>query len=78
MFLFCVGVCFGCASPGQKCESWWRWDSSEGCQSRGCCPVDLFSCVFPSSASVLKRVHVVQGCHFDAGFVAPIQDILNR
>jgi hypothetical protein len=67
-----------CEENATECLSWWRWDTPQGCAERGCCSDGLVSCRFPVASAPVKRVFVVQGCHFDAGFVAPIYDILNR
>jgi hypothetical protein len=75
-FLFVAAGGSSCEDGGQDCLSWWKWDTPEGCKERGCC-VDGLKC-HNSFSSPLRRIHVVQGCHFDAGFVASITDILNR
>ena len=86
LLVFCAGsvVCearaiarANCEENSTECLSWWRWDSPDGCRQRGCCSDGLVSCRFPVASGPVKRVFVVQGCHFDAGFVAPIYDILN-
>lgn len=69
-----------CPSPpkGLECLSWWRWDTPEGCQLRDCCSDGIVSCRNRLLSPSLRRIHIVQGCHFDAGFVAPVFTILNR
>ena len=67
------------SSRDLECLSWWRWDTPDLCRARGCRVDDLLNCVYPVPSKVsLKRIHVVQGCHFDAGFVAPDPMIINR
>lgn len=80
--LFSFGFCSNCSSGERiRCNSWWRWASKSDCEARGCCVSGLLpldDCFFPQPAVPIKRIHVVQGCHFDAGFVAPCPDIINR
>ncbi len=80
LFLFALSLtsALSCDSNASECLSWWRWDTPDGCRERGCCSDGIVSCRFPVPAVPIRRVHVVQGCHFDAGFVAPITDILNK
>ena len=86
VLVFCVAVAVSLPSSnctsGDKlsCYSWWKWDASkELCGERGCC-WDTFSfpeCFYPMAKQEIKKVHVIQGCHFDAGFVQSAPDIIN-
>jgi hypothetical protein len=45
---------------------------------RGCCSHDLdLECSYPQPETPIGRVFVVQGCHFDVGFVLPSPTIIN-
>ena len=80
LLLLFVSVVFGqncSATEKLECLSWWRWDSPSGCRERGCCSDDLLKCSYPKSKTPVGRVYVVQGCHFDVGFVKPSTEIIN-
>jgi hypothetical protein len=52
------------------------------CEERGCCWDASVAdprkfCFYNLPATNISTVYVVQGCHFDAGFVKPIADIIN-
>ena len=51
------------------------------CETRGCCYVDGASpsCYYPDAGQVnITKVHIVHGCHFDAGYVDDLYIIINR
>lgn len=57
-------------------------DSQQECEARGCCYNSAFKqspCFYPGADAVpIKYVHIVQACHFDAGFADSTVGILNR
>lgn len=67
------------------CGQWWEYEvllGKESCEQRQCLWLpsndSVAWCVYPEPATTpLKTLHVAQGCHFDAGFVKPIVDIVN-
>ena len=51
------------------------------CLDRGCCfkEGDKNGCYFPNVGMAnITKVHVIHGCHFDAGFVDTTVNIVNR
>lgn len=55
--------------------------SEQMCVDRGCCYREGAnpSCFFPNvGMAEVKKVHVIHGCHFDAGFVDNTVNIVNR
>lgn len=66
------------------CNSWFLWGDEASCLARGCCwdetGFDVSKwCYYPApQSSSVTHVHVVQGCHFDAGFADTFPNILNR
>ena len=51
------------------------------CLDRGCCfkEGDENGCYFPNVGMAnITKVHVIHGCHFDAGFVDTTVNIVNR
>ena len=55
--------------------------SKQMCLDRGCCykeGADV-SCFYPNMGMAnVTNVHVIHGCHFDAGFVDTTVNIVNR
>ncbi|EGD76851.1 hypothetical protein PTSG_08199 [Salpingoeca rosetta] len=65
------------------CGGAWMWDSKEACEARHCVwepsAKTLNWCVYNSSwTERIEHVHVVQGCHFDAGFAGTVDAIVRR
>lgn len=55
--------------------------SREMCVDRGCCFKEGASpsCFYPNMGMAeITKVHVIHGCHFDAGFVDTTVNIVNR
>lgn len=55
--------------------------SSEMCVDRGCCFKEGTSpsCFYPNMGMAeITKVHIIHGCHFDAGFVDTTVNIVNR
>ena len=51
------------------------------CVARGCCYRSGSSpaCFYPEGGKVnITKVHIVHGCHFDAGFVDTTTNIVNK
>ena len=55
--------------------------SKQMCLDRGCCYNEEaeVSCFYPNKGMAnITKVHVIHGCHFDAGFVDTTVNIVNR
>ena len=84
----CWSLC--CYQPYRLWLSWYELTplffystgiSQDLCETRGCCYADGASpsCFYPESGQVnITKVHIVHGCHFDAGFVDDLYIIINR
>ena len=70
-----------CAAVQRRAPCGQPTDSSSACATKGCCydgsdPVN--TCFYPGGNAVpITTVHVVQACHFDAGYKDTTSNILN-
>ena len=70
-------------APASRAACGQSWDPPELCALKGCCfdasdANNATRCFFSSPAVAVKRVHVIQSCHFDAGYADFTTAILNR
>eukprot|EP01147_Barroeca_monosierra_P009254 gene9254-1533_t len=71
------------SSARVPCGGAWMWDSKQECEARECVwePSDktLNWCIYNATWEYrIETVHLVQGCHFDAGFADTVDHIVQR
>ena len=70
-----------CAAVARRVDCGWAGISSEMCVSRGCCYAKETgepSCFFSTTGVPIKKVHVVQSNHFDAGYTDTTTGVINK
>lgn len=70
-----------CAAVSSRVPCGQRSDSAEACATKGCCYASgggNASCYYAANGVPITTVHVIQACHFDAGYADTTSNILNE
>jgi hypothetical protein len=71
-----------CAAVSRRAPCGQVWDTIDSCTNKGCCWDSTgdasIPCFYEANAVNITYVHVIQSCHFDAGFADGTVQILNR
>ncbi|KAJ9464546.1 hypothetical protein DIPPA_09975 [Diplonema papillatum] len=70
-----------CAGVSSRVDCGYENITPDFCTARGCCyaaEAGQPSCYYPSDGVAIKRVHVVQSNHFDAGYTDTTTNVVNE
>eukprot|EP01061_Rhynchopus_euleeides_P033478 TRINITY_DN5613_c0_g1_i1.p1 TRINITY_DN5613_c0_g1~~TRINITY_DN5613_c0_g1_i1.p1 ORF type:complete len:507 (+),score=125.70 TRINITY_DN5613_c0_g1_i1:98-1618(+) len=70
-----------CGPVARRVDCGWAGISEDMCEARGCCynktDTESVDCFFSTTGVPIRKVHVIQSNHFDAGYTSTTTDVIN-